>query len=283
MNTDKAIDLHLHTLASDGTSTATEVVERARHFRIDAIAMTDHDSVESIDEARWMGEKLGIEIISGIELSAYHGESELHILGYFFDDKDLEFCKALKKFCEEREKRIHQIVEKLTKAGVRITLEDVTKLSGEGAPGRLHVARALVEKRIVTDTREAFRRFLSYGKPAYVEKEKISTQEAIQMLKVIGGVPVLAHPGLLHRDDLIPQLVREGLMGLEVYHTEHSQNAIEHYKELTQVHRLVMTGGSDCHGEAKGKFLIGKNRIPYHLLEPLRKAHESIMKIQTSK
>src|SRR5574341_458919 len=264
----KFIDLHLHTTASDGMSTAAEVVERARTLQISAIAITDHDSVEAIGEARILGEKHGIEIISGIELSAYSGENEIHILGYYFDDKNPNLLKKLHELCIVREQRIHEIVEKLREANVNITIEDVFKLSGEGAVGRLHVARALVEKKIVSNTKEAFRQFLSNGKCAYVSKERLSTRDTIELLLKLGGVPVIAHPGLLNQDDLIPKLVKEGLKGIEVYHPEHSPEKVSRYTKLAKEHDLIITGGSDCHGMAKGKVLMGTIKVPHELLGP---------------
>jgi predicted metal-dependent phosphoesterase TrpH len=272
----KWIDLHLHTIASDGTSTATEVVERAKKLQINAIAITDHDSVESIHEARILGRKLGIEVIPGIELSAYSGESEIHILGYYFDDQNHDFIKKLDELCIVREQRIHQIVEKLRQNNVDISIDDVLKFSGEGAVGRLHVARALVQKGVVANTNEAFKKFLANGKSAYVPKERLTTKETIELLLKIGGVPVIAHPALLGRDDLIPKLVEEGLKGIEVFHPEHSLGKVEHYKKLAKDYNLIITGGSDCHGMAKGKILMGIVKVPYELLEPLKNVHLSL-------
>ncbi|MBI1883623.1 MAG: PHP domain-containing protein [Chlamydiae bacterium] len=271
MNSKKWIDLHLHTLASDGTFTAQEVLEKAREAHFSAVAITDHDSVRALEEARFHGEKFGIEVISGIELSAYHAEQEVHILGYFFDDKNVLLLEKLKEFQSAREKRIHAIVKKLQEIKINISLDDVFKLVGDGAAGRLHVARVLYEKGIVTHPSEAFKRFLSYGKPAYVPKEKISTWEAIDMIRKAGGIASLAHPVFLPQEKLIASFVQEGLQAIEVYHPEHSSGVTDHYRKMAIEHGLLMTGGSDCHGLAKGKMLIGSVRTPYELLEPLKK------------
>ncbi len=277
MNQEKLFDLHLHTLASDGTFTATEVVQRAKSVGLSIIAITDHDSVEALAEARVAGEKEGIEIIAGIELSAYEDKTEIHILGYFLDDADPTFRKTLENLREVRKKRIYHIVEKLRELGVDITPEEVFKEAKDAAAGRPHVAQVLVKKKIVPNIKEAFRQYLADGKPACSPKEKLTTKEAIDLLKSVGGVPVLAHPAFLYNDDLIPKLIQEGLMGIEAYHSEQPAKVSKKYIELANQYNLLITGGSDCHGHGKDKILIGSVKMPYHYLEPLRQAHDRLV------
>lgn len=268
----RVADLHIHTLESDGTFTPTEVVLKARDQKLDAIAITDHDSVKALDEARESAQSLGIEMIAGIELSAYVDDCEVHILGYCFDDKDPVLLGKLQLLREVREQRIFEIVKKLQALNFDVHAEDIFLLVGKGVPGRLHVARTLVAKKIVGSIAEAFKRFLTPGKPAYVPKEKLSTGEVIRLILQAGGVPVLAHPGLMKRDDLIPKLLNEGLKGIEVYHSEHVTEKQRHYLEIAKNFGLIVTGGSDCHGLAKGKMLLGTVKIPYDLLELLKHA-----------
>ena len=272
----KWVDLHLHTIASDGTYTPKEIIEKAKAFGLDAIAITDHDSIDSLEEARKLGDQCGVEVIPGIELTAYVDDFEVHILGYFFDEQNEILQKKLKIFCKAREQRVHDTIVKLNEMGISITAEEVFKFSGKGAAGRLHIARALVQKKAVSNTQEAFRRFLANGKPACVPKENMTTREAIQLLLDAGGVPVLAHPGLMGRDDLIPKLVEEGLKGIEAHHYDHSAGKVSRYAQMAQQYGLIVTGGSDCHGNAKGRISMGDIKIPYQMLEQLRQLHLTI-------
>lgn len=273
MDLKKFVDLHLHTLASDGTFTATEVVQRAKALGLSAIAITDHDSVEALEEARTCGAKEDIEIISGIELSAYSDKSEIHILGYFLDDKNKRFLKKLEELRTARKERIHRIVEKLRKLKIDITAEEVFEQAQDAAAGRPHVAQVLVKKKVVPNIKEAFKKFLGDGKPACADKEKLTPREAITLLKDVGGVPVLAHPAFLYQDELIPKLVVEGLMGIEAYHSEQNARLSEKYVALAKEQNLLITGGSDCHGHGKDRILIGTVKLPYEFLELVRKAH----------
>ena len=262
-------DLHLHTLYSDGTFSPAELVARSQELGFQAIAITDHDSVEALIELKTSNIP-DLEIIPGIELSAYFDEEEVHILGYFMRFEEIFFTARLKRFCEIRQSRVVEIIEKLNRLGCSIALEDVLGISQNHAPGRLHIARALQQKKIVSHTDEAFQRFLGSGKPAYVPKEKISTREAIQLIRSAGGIPVVAHPGFLKSYETIVKMAHEGLLGIEVHHSKHSPSDVRHLTDIARKENLIITGGSDCHGLAKGKVLLGSIKLPYEHVERMK-------------
>ncbi|MFQ5839995.1 MAG: PHP domain-containing protein [Candidatus Methylomirabilales bacterium] len=258
-------DLHLHSWYSDGTWAPTEVVSRAAHLGLNPIALTDHDTVGGIAEARRAGSEFGIEVIPGVELSARDRGREIHLLGYFIDWKDPQLSVRLHRLTDERQARLNAILARLQDLGIPLTRHEVEHLGSRGTIGRLHVARALVARGAVASIEEAFSRYLGHGKPAHVEHSDLGPEEAIGLLRQVGGVPVLAHPG--HGFiSLLPQLVAAGLAGLEVHHPSHSPEKILLLLQAASKFGLVVTGGSDCHGLAKGEPLIGRTRLgPDHV------------------
>ena len=269
-------DLHVHTFHSDGTFTPDEVVDAAHKKGLSAIAITDHDSVDGIAPSMAAAGKCGIEIIPGVELTAEEENLEIHILGYFIDWKEGWFEKKLEKIRQARLERIHAMVDKLKKSGVDIDAEKVFKVSGPGAVGRLHLAMALYNEGITASISEAFRKYIGDKSPCYVKKYKLTPKEAADMITKLGGVPVLAHPHVLGRDDLIARFVKDGIRGIEVYHTEHAPVTSTRYEEIALNHGLLITGGSDCHGTGKSEVLLGKVKIPYSLVEALKKEADNI-------
>src|SRR3989338_811833 len=267
----KLADLHVHTFHSDSTFTPDEVVEIAHKKGLWAIAITDHDSVDGIERSILAAKKYGIEIIAGVELTAEEENLEIHILGYFIDWKADWFEKKLAKIREVRLERIYEMVKKLKNVGVDIEPAQVLKVSGPGAVGRLHLATVLYNEGVTSSISEAFRRYIGNKAPCYVKKYKLTPKEAVDMILKLGGVPVLAHPNVLGRDDLIPRFVKDGIRGIEVYHTEHKNSTATHYEEMALRYDLLITGGSDCHGAGKGEVLLGKVKIPYSLVEALKK------------
>jgi predicted metal-dependent phosphoesterase TrpH len=270
------IDLHIHTIFSDGTYTPEEAVFRAKKLGLVAISITDHDSVAGVASALVAGKRLGIEVVPGVEMSTDVGEDEIHILGYLLNWKKEDFLRQLKKFQAARANRNQKLLKKLDDLGMRVDYREVRKLAPRGVISRLHIARLMVEKGYVRSIGDAFEQWLNPGKPAYVQKMKVPPFEIIELLLKAEAIPVLAHPFLSHRDDLIPHLVKAGLKGIEVYHSAHNPQMVAHYKRIAQKHHLLITGGSDCHGEAKDKVLMGKVRVPETLLINLKKAKEKI-------
>lgn len=263
-------DLHLHTSFSDGTYSPEEVVCQAQRYGLMALSVTDHDTVEGCKRAAAACQAAGLEFITGVELTAEQDDSEIHILGYFIDPEHPGLLADLAKFQTVRQNRIYQMVAKLNALGVPLQPDTVFGLANCHCPGRPHVARALVAQRLCADLDEAFERFLKRGKPAWVPKFKISAERAIDLVHQAGGLAVLAHPGLNYNDEVIPGLVEAGLDGIECFHTKHSTAMTERYLELADRHRLVVTGGSDCHGTSKGPPLIGTIKLPYTHVEALK-------------
>jgi len=266
------IDLHIHTIYSDGTYTPEEVVCRAEKLNLVAISITDHDSVAGLEEAIATGEKVGIEVIPGIEMSADIGEDEIHLLAYYLDYKDKSFLSRLEEFQSTRVKRNKELLKRLEELGMSINHRELKEIAPRGVISRLHIARLMVREGYVSSIGAAFEKWLNPGRPAHVKRMKISPSQIIQLILKTGGVPVFAHPYLSGRDDLIPELVKAGLRGIEVYHSAHNSKISEHYKEIAQKYHLLITGGSDCHGEAKDKMLMGKVKVPASLLKNLKAA-----------
>ncbi len=263
-------DLHIHTLASDGASSVREVLELARKLDLSAIAITDHDSVESIEEALALAPRYGVEVVPGVELSVDLEDNELHLLGYYVDYRNAVFLGRLSLLRKKRRERVDQILRKLEELGCPLDLEELLPGQMTGSIGRLHVAQALLKAGWVATLGEAFQRYIGNQGPAYVSKLKLSKKEAVDMILRAGGLPVLAHPGSLNRDDLIPELIGLGLVGLEVYYPSHTKFQTRHYREMALHYGLLMTGGSDCHGPNKEKILLGTARVPYQLVEALK-------------
>jgi len=264
------VDLHIHTQASDGALSPAQVVERAIDRGLAAIAITDHDIVDGcLPAALAAGERL--EVIPGIEINTEWGSQEVHILGYYIDLNDQRFLDVLEELRQARLGRITKIVRKLAEIGVKLEMSRVLELAGDGTIGRPHVALAMIEAGYIETIREAFTDYIGYGAPAYVPRYKLSPAEAVQIIRQAGGIPVLAHPGLIGDDDLIPALVASGLQGLEVYYPEHSQEQVTHYRQLAEGYGLIVTGGSDYHGnQADYRGDIGCLPIGYQIVEGLK-------------
>ena len=267
-----AADLHLHTHFSDGTFSPEELVKRAVHSGLTTLALTDHDTVEGCARMAAACAAVHIEFWGGTELTAELAGTELHVLAYGFDPRPARMLQAMARLQAARQDRIHEMVQRVNTLNVAIRAEEVFALANCHSPGRPHVARALVERGICSSVDEAFARFLKKGRPAWAPKAKVAVDEAIRLVHRAGGLAVLAHPGLNQADPYLPVLIEAGLDGLECFHTKHTPSATNRYLALAQEHQLLVTGGSDCHGMAKGRPLIGSLRLdPIHL-QPLRRA-----------
>jgi len=270
------IDLHIHTVYSDGTYTPAEAVHKAKEIGLVAISITDHDSVKGIDEAIEAGREAGIEVVPGVEMSSDVDKDEIHILGYYLNWRRREFLSKLDFFQKIRMERNERLLRRLKQLGMEVSFDEVSQLAPKGVISRLHIARCMVKKGYVSSIDEAFESWLNPGKPAYVERFRVSPFEVISLILETEGIPVFAHPFLSKRDDLIPKMVEAGLMGIEVYHSAHDESTVEHYKRVARKFGLLITGGSDCHGEAKGELLMGKVHVPLSILWELKKARDKI-------
>lgn len=266
------IDLHIHTNKSDGIFSPIDIVNQAKETNLKAISITDHDTLDGYYDALDIAEKNKIELIPGIELSCEAQEKDIHILGYFIDGKNEEFVKYLEDMRAHRKMRIYKITEKLSNLSIDISPESILDEIKNASPGRLHVARKMVEKGKVKSIYEAFAKYIGENSPAYVKKKKISVKECIRLIHNIGGIAVLAHPGTYRKDHLISEFKELGLDGIEVYHPEHQFSDIRKYQEISKNLNLFVTGGSDFHGLPEDKREFGRMKIPYNLLEILRKS-----------
>ena len=268
---ERTVDLHVHTHISDGTFSPQEVVENAVKVGLSCIAITDHDCIDGIEPAMEAAKRSGLEIIPAVEMSAQEKAREVHLLGFYPDIKDAKFLVRLESIRKNRVDRVYQMVEKLKKYNVNLDPARVFELSGPGSVGRLHVAAVLEEEGYVSSIQEAFKRFIGDKGPCYVAHYDITAKEAIAELKRVGAVAVYAHPHLMGGDDLIPKFIKYGLDGIEAYHSEHSKQVTKRYLELAKEYGLLVTGGSDCHGLNKGQMLMGTVKVPYSLVEEIKK------------
>jgi hypothetical protein len=267
----KYIDLHIHTTASDGLLLPEKVVEIAKQKGLAAIAITDHDTVSGFEPAQKKGEELGIEVVPAVELSATFRGEDFHILGYLMEYDNPEFLKKIEFFRAERMQRGEKMVQKLNELGIDLSMDTVKSIAGKGSVGRPHLADALVKEEFVRSYDEAFARYLGYHAPAYVPKKYLTPSEAIELIHLVRGVAVLAHPGTTKSDYLIADFVAMGMDGLEAYHSQHSRGIVEHYINISKKIGLIYTGGSDCHGRGLGKATIGNIKVPFACLEELKR------------
>ncbi len=265
------IDLHTHTTASDGTLTPQELVEEAKRQGVEALGITDHDTTEGLEKAQEAGERYDVEIIPGIEVNTDLDGTEVHLLGYFLDYQGGDIQETLQGIRNERLVRAWKIMERLKALGMEVSESSVMDVAQGQSVCRPHIARALVEGGYCVSVKEAFDKYLKKGRKAYVPRNSLTPEEAIQLIGRSGGVPVLAHPGLVRRDELIPSLVDSGLQGLEVYYGRHTPEVTQHYLEMAAHYGLVQTGGSDFHGPTDGLHgSLGKLEMPEGILADLK-------------
>lgn len=266
----RRVDLHTHTTFSDGLLTPEQLVERAVEKGLAALAITDHDSVEGL--ARGRAAAAGrVEIVNGIELSSVMDGSDLHLLGYFVDADHEPLLARLRRFRQERRERVRAIVGRLADLGVRLDAEAVLAAGEPGVVGRPHVAAAMVRAGAVASPDEAFRRYLGAQGGAFVPRPVFRSDEAIALVHSANGVSVVAHPGAALADATIERLVDAGLRGLEVWHPQHTPSVRQRYRTLAARLGLMMTGGSDFHGQPQGTDLGGVP-VPYSALTSLKRA-----------
>ena len=272
------IELHCHTTCSDGTLTPTQLVQAAVKAGISALAITDHDTLSGWDEAITTAQPYNLEIVPGVELSTVHRDRSLHILGFYPNAEQLK--APLAERIEGRKRRAHEMVAKLAELGYPISLPQL----GEGvAPSRPHLAKALVDAGYFQSMEKAFDRLLGDNQPAYVQYEKFSISEGIALLRDCGAVPVWAHPYLFRGgavEDVFKELVDAGLMGIEVYHPNHTSKQTKNLEALCVEYGLLMTGGSDYHGpnpDGKAQSIsLNMMQLPLGLLDPIKQAAHSL-------
>jgi predicted metal-dependent phosphoesterase TrpH len=265
------IDLHIHTTASDGVLSPAQVVRVALDKGLEAIAITDHDTTDGVDQAMAAARGERLEVIPGIELSAEEGAREVHVLGYYIDHQDQTLQERLAVLRRARRERAWKMVKKLENTGAPVSWERVLEIAGDtSAFGRPHIAQALLERGYVGSVNEAFDRYIGLRGPAYVSRYKLTPAEGVKMITDAQGLPVLAHPR--GQEDVVPALAALGLVGLEAYYPSYSEGERELLAKLADAHNLVATGGSDFHGYngVNAALSLGEVPVPLEALNRLR-------------
>ena len=255
------VDLQVHTTASDGALPPTRVVETARDVGLHAIAITDHDTIDGLPEAMAAGELHGVRIVPGVELSTHFGDDELHLLGLHLSRRET-MASALSDLRDSRVERARLMVATLNRHGVPVTMDAVLSQANEGSVGRPHIARAMVNGGWVRDFREAFDRWLAWGKPAYQARERFDVADAIALVHRAGGLAIWAHPGDSATPDRIRRLAASGLDGVEVLHPSHPPMFAQKLFDVVESIGLLPSGGSDWHGTLDGTRRLGSMYVP---------------------
>ena len=265
------IDLHTHSLCSDGALSPADLIRRAAGRGVRVLSLSDHDTLAGVAEAVAAGAELGIRVIPASELNTESEWGDAHVLGYFIDPADVALEERLRWLRENRERRIELMVERLNQLGYGVSLERVLEIAQGGALGRPHLAEALLEKGYVRAYEEAFDTILAKDSPAYVARIGLTPREAVDLVRTHGGVPSLAHPGtVVGLEALLPKMVAAGLAGIEAYYGEHSPEMTERCLALARMHGLVPTGGSDFHGRGEHGVDLGAVFVPPETIEMLR-------------
>jgi predicted metal-dependent phosphoesterase TrpH len=268
---DGKADLHIHTLYSDGALSPAEVVQAAYTAGLSTISITDHDSVSALEEATELGRTLGVEVIPGVELSAAVDDTEIHILGYFFDFQNEVLLESLAEFREERLRRAERIVNKLNSMNIPLSMESVlANVTGESV-GRPHIATALVNGGHAHSYHQAFSKYIGDGRPAYERKSTFTPVDTVRLIAGAGGLSFLAHPGRMVSEEMLIALLKSGLDGIEVVHPSHTPDLVRYYRGIVNELFLLESGGSDFHGGLKGdEHLLGQVAIPAPVVDAMR-------------
>jgi len=291
------IDLHIHSNASDGSYSPAEIVQMSHKLGLKAIAITDHDTIDGSRLANEAGIPSSMNFVTGVEISTgvpsfCQASSSIHMLGYFIKLDDEGLNKTLDELQKARMARTPQILQKLNNAGIDICEDDIKALVGDSLPGRPHIAEILLKKKAVHTFQEAFDKYLGKGKAAYVEKYRLEPETAIQVILNAGGIPVLAHPYLLklktneELDALVVHLKDMGLMGIEVIYPEHNLKNMKFYSSLAEKYDLLITGGTDFHGDYKPGIQLGigngEFQVSYSIYEKMFEAYQKKFQYQNN-
>lgn len=281
----QGIDLHSHSNKSDGSLTPSELIYEAKRKQLCAIALTDHDTVDGLDEAIATGNELGIQVIPGVELSCEYNGKDIHIVGLFIDYKDEDFRSSLKRFADSRIERNIKMCKRLTDAGMPVDYQEMIQMYGESVLTRAHYARYMLEKGYTSYLKEAFERYIGDTCPYYVPREKVTPKQGIELILKAHGIPVLAHP-LLYKmgrealENLILELKGYGLVGLEAVYSTYSPSDEQHMRSLAAKYNLLVSGGSDFHGAAKPGLELGNGYgrlfVEYDILKELENQHNNM-------
>ena len=266
------VDLHIHSNASDGQFSPAEIVRKSAELGMTVISLTDHDTVDGVLPALEAAEAFpSLIVIPGVEISTNVPTGEVHVLGYFIDYTNEELTSTLSRMRDSRQERARSMVARLKNLGLVVDWERVTELAGSGSIGRPHIAQAMLEKGYISSFAEAFNKYIGWGKPAYVERDKISPAEAVELILRADGLPILAHPFTIDDPEaMIIKLKTVGLVGVEVYYHDSTAEEISRLTKLADRYNLITTGGSDYHGlDAATETMIGGAGVPLEAAERL--------------
>ncbi len=259
-----AIDLHMHTYHSDGALSPFELIKKTKEAGLSVISITDHDSINGFQDAYVYGKELGVEVITGVEISTDLEDKEIHLLGYFINPENDELTKYLSFFREERFHRAKRIINKLRNLGLKISIDDVLDRAKNSSIGRPHIANTMTEMGLVKSFNEAFEKYIGDYGPAYERKIHVSPHSALKLINEAGGLSFLAHPGFINESILL-NFIKSGIDGIEVTHPQHSSNQVRFYRGIVNQYCLLESGGSDFHGGEKyddgnlGKFTLSQS------------------------
>ncbi|UCC17610.1 MAG: PHP domain-containing protein [Dehalococcoidales bacterium] len=266
------VDLHLHSSVSDGILSPAELVAKTAELGLTAMSLTDHDNVDGIAPGLKAAERYpSLTFIPGLEISTDTSKGEVHVLGYYIDHTNSELLSALQRLRDSRLGRAQTMIEKLSAMGMPIEWEQVKELAGDGSVGRPHVAQALLDKGYIDTIKEAFTKYIGFGGPAYVPREKKTPVEAVELITRAEGLAVLAHPlGIPNLDTLLKTLIRADLIGLEVYYKDYPSEDREYLAGIADKYGLVTTGGTDYHGrDSSTEVMIGEAGVPSYIADNL--------------
>jgi len=265
-------DLHVHTTASDGRYSPTEIIRKAAEAGLTVIAISDHDTVDGIPEAISAAKQFPqLRVIPALEISTDVPNGEVHVLGYFIDYTNKNFGDSLMRMRNSRVERAYKMTEKLRALGCKIEWERVREIAGSSTLGKPHIAQALLEKGYIKSFKEAFEKYIGHNGPAYVKREKLTPAEAVQLILKANGLPVLAHPlAIPDTESTIKELATSGMMGIEVYYADYSLEQINSLFKLANTYNLIPTGGSDYHGiDDANETMLGNINVPMQSIEKL--------------
>ncbi|MCP4725448.1 MAG: PHP domain-containing protein [bacterium] len=266
----KKADMHLHTSMSDGLLSPQELILKIKNAGITIFSITDHDTVAALDEMKRRSEFFGLTTVPGVELSAEYNNVDMHFTGYFINYHSKRFLDYLYLFRRRRFQRAQEILIKLKKLGITISIDRITELAGNGPIGRPHLADAMIEVGTVDSRNEAFDKYLNKDGPVYVEKYRITAQEVIELIHSIGGAAFLAHPGINDLEKTIPEIKELGLDGIEIIHPKHNEDQTKRLEALAGKMSLLTTGGSDFHGGEEDENNLGKFYVTEESVNSIR-------------
>ena len=267
---DKRCDLHIHSKFSDSDTEVEDIFKQAREKGLSCISITDHDTIDGISPALICSKAYNIELIEGVELSAEYKEAEVHILGYFVNFNDERLNSVLSNLKKLRKERILVMTDRLSSLGVKVDEEELVSKIGESIPTRLHLGLHLVEKGGAKSLKDAFRKYLSPGKPGYISSFKYSVKEVIRLIKDCGGLAFLAHPHIIADQSWIEEIIKLGIDGLELVYNTMPAVKSSLYKEMASKFSLLKSGGSDAHGTYKKFTEVGGVNIPYGWVQEMK-------------